>query len=44
LQFGEKMEAAEVTLKFETPQNTLGFLNNFLTFFGYIRYKHGANH
>jgi hypothetical protein len=33
------MEAAEVTPKFGTPQNTLGFLNNFLTFFGYIRYK-----
>jgi hypothetical protein len=33
------MEAAEVTPRFGTSQNTLGFLNNFLTFLGYIRYK-----
>jgi hypothetical protein len=37
------MEAVELTPKFGMPQNTLGFLNKFITFSGFIRYKHGAN-
>jgi len=39
----KSMEAAELTPMFGLSQNNLGFLNKFVTFFRYIRYKDRAN-